>query len=209
MLTINAEIKKDGLRSDGTYNVKLRFTLDRKMRRLSTSLFVTSKDLTKEFKIKQNSPIKQEIDSLIRSYQERCAKLQVELNHYTIDEVMDYLDGEYQKQQIIDFIQFSREWIASTTIKGAPNYTTAINALVRFIGKEELDINLVTSDFLEQFKLFLNKERDARIKKLKQQGKRVTSNRTLSLYLISIKKLFNEATYSGAYPFTFRQLIRV
>lgn len=193
MLTINAEIKKDGLRSDGTYNVKLRFTLDRKMRRLSTSLFVTSKDLTKELKIKQNSPIKQEIDSLIRSYQERCAKLQVELNHYTIDEVMDYLDGEHQKQQTIDFIKFSREWIASTTIKGAPNYATAINALVRFIGKEELDINLVTSDFLEQFKLFLNKERDARIKKLKQQGKRVTSNRTLSLYLISIKKLFNEA----------------
>lgn len=193
MLTINAEIKKDGLRSDGTYNVKLRFTLDRKMRRLSTSLFVTSKDLTKELKIKQNSPIKQEIDSLIRSYQERCAKLQVELNHYTIDEVMDYLDGEHQKQQTIDFIKFSRKWIASTTIKGAPNYATAINALVRFIGKEELDINLVTSDFLEQFKLFLNKERDARIKKLKQQGKRVTSNPTLSLYLISIKKLFNEA----------------
>ena len=58
MLTINAEIKKDGLRSDGTYNVKLRFTLDRKMRRLATSLFVTSKDLTKELKIKQSSPIK-------------------------------------------------------------------------------------------------------------------------------------------------------
>ena len=47
MLTINAEIKKDGLRSDGTYNVKLRFTLDRKMRRLATSLFVTSKDRPK------------------------------------------------------------------------------------------------------------------------------------------------------------------
>lgn len=193
MLTINAEIKKDGLRSDGTYNVKLRFTLDRKMRRLSTSLFVTSKDLTKEFKIKQNSPIKQEIDSLIRSYQERCAKLQIELNHYTIDEVMDYLDGEYQKQQIIDFIQFSREWIASTTIKGAPNYTTAVNALVRFIGKEELDVNLITTDFLDSFKKFLNKEHETRTKRLIQQGKRVPSNRSLSLYLISIKKLFNEA----------------
>ena len=33
MLTINAEIKSDGKRLDGTYNVKLRFTLDRKMRR--------------------------------------------------------------------------------------------------------------------------------------------------------------------------------
>ena len=27
MLTINAEIKKDGLRPDGTCNIKLRFTL--------------------------------------------------------------------------------------------------------------------------------------------------------------------------------------
>ena len=193
MLTINAEIKKDGLRSDGTYNVKLRFTLDRKMRRLATSLFVTSKDLTKELKIKQSSPIKKEIDSLIRGYQEKCAKLQVELNRYTIDEVMDYLDGEHQKQQTIDFIKFSREWITSTTIKGAPNYTTAINALVRFIGKEELDVNLITTNFLDSFKAFLNKEREVRTKKLILQGKRVPSNRSLSLYLVSIKKLFKEA----------------
>ena len=98
-----------------------------------------------------------------------------------------------EKQQTIDFIKFSREWIASATIKGAPNYTTAINALVRFVGKEELDINLITLDFLEQFKAFLIGERDARTKKLMQQGKRVTSNRTLSLYLVSIKKLFSEA----------------
>lgn len=60
---------------------------------------------------------------------------------------MDYLNDEHQKQQTIDFIKFSREWIASTTIKGAPNYTTAINALVRFIGKEELDVNLITTIF--------------------------------------------------------------
>ena len=193
MLTINAEIKSDGKKVDGTYNVKLRFTLGRKIRRRATSLFVTPKDLTKELKIKVSSPIKREVDNLIRSYQEKCAALQIELNHYTIDEVMDFLDGERLKQQTIDFVKFSREWIASTSIKGAPNYTTAINALVRFIGKEELDINLVTQDFLEGFKSFLNKEREARTKKLLQQGKRVPSNRSLSLYLVSIKKLFNEA----------------
>ena len=193
MLTIKSEIKRQEQKLDGTYNVKLRFTLDRKVKRLSTSLFVYSKDLTKEFKIKPSSPIKQDVEALIRSYYEKCAKLQIELNHYTLDDIMDYLNGEQEKNQIIDFIKFSREWIASTTIKGAPNYTSAINALVRFIGKKELDINLVTFDFLEQFKSFLNKEREVRIRRLKQQGKRVTSNRTLSLYLISIKKLFNEA----------------
>ena len=193
MLTINAEVKKVGLRSDGTYNVKLRFTLDRKMRRLATSLFVTTKDLSKDLKIRKSSPIRQEVDNLVRSYQKKCAKLQIELNHYTIDDVMDYLDGEIQKQQPIDFIKFSREWIAHATIKGAINYTTALNALIRFIGEEKLDIKLMTQDFLENFKTFLIKEKEARTRNLLEQGKRVPSNRTLSLYLTSIKRLFNEA----------------
>lgn len=193
MLTIKAEVKRQEQKLDGTYNVKLRFTLDRKVKRLSTSLFVYSKDLTKDFKIKPSVPIKQDVDALVRGYYEKCAKLQIELNSYTLDDIIDYLNGEQEKNQTIDFVRFSREWIASTTIKGAPNYTTAINALVRFIGKEELDVNLITLDFLERFKTFLIEERDARARKLMQQGKRITSNRTLSLYLVSIKKLFNEA----------------
>ncbi len=193
MLTINAEVVKTKRQSNECFTIRLRFTLDRRMKRLSTSLFATSKDLTKDFKIKSSSPLKSKVERLIRDYQEKCSQLQIELNNYTIEDIMDYLDGEHQKLQTIDFIKFSREWIASATIKGAPNYTTAINALVRFVGKEELDINLITLDFLEQFKTFLIGERDARTKKLMQQGKRVTSNRTLSLYLVSIKKLFNEA----------------
>lgn len=193
MLTINPEIVKIQRQSNECFTVRLRFTLNRKMKRISTSLFATSKDLTKDFKIKPSSPLKREVNNLIRSYQSKCAKLQIELNRYTIDEIMDYLNDEQQKRQTIDFIEFSREWIATTTIKGAPNYTTAINALVRFVGEESLNINLITLDFLEQFKAFLIKEREERTKKLIQQGKRVPSNRSLSLYLISIKKLFNEA----------------
>ena len=156
-------------------------------------MFVTQQDLTKSLKFKEDTPIKREIDRLVLYYREQCLKLQLDRNHYSLDEIVEFLNGEQEKQQTIDFIKFSREWIASATIKGAPNYTTAINALVRFVGKEELDINLITLDFLEQFKAFLIGERDARTKKLMQQGKRVTSNRTLSLYLVSIKKLFNEA----------------
>ena len=193
MLTIKAEIKRSELKVDGTYNVKIRFTLDRKVKRLSTNLFVTQQDLTKSLKFKEDTSIKREIDRLVLYYREQCLKLQLDQNHYSLDETIEFLNGEQEKQQTIDFIKFSREWIASATIKGAPNYTTAINALVRFVGKEELDINLITLEFLEQFKAFLIGERDARTKKLMQQGKRVTSNRTLSLYLVSIKKLFSEA----------------
>lgn len=34
-----------------------------------------------------------------------------------------------QKDKEIDFIQFSRQWIAKATIKGASNYKTVINSL--------------------------------------------------------------------------------
>ena len=193
MLTINTEVVRTKRQPNECFTIRLRFTLDRRMKRLSTSLFATPKDLTKDFKIKPSSPLKSKVERLIRDYQEKCSQLQVELNNYTIEDIMDYLNGERQRQQTIDFIKFSREWIASTTIKGAPNYTSAINALIRFIGKEELNVNLITLDFLEKFKAFLNKEREARTKKLIAQGKRVPSNRSLSLYLVSIKKLFNEA----------------
>ena len=80
MLTINAEVKSEGKRLDGTYNVKLRFTLYRKVRRQGTSLFATSKDLTKDLKIKQTSPLRREVDNLVHAYQEKCTKLQVK-NH--------------------------------------------------------------------------------------------------------------------------------
>ena len=41
-------------------------------------------------------------------------------------------------------------------------------------------MNLITLDFLEKFKAFLNKEREERTKKLIAQGKHVPSNRSLS-----------------------------
>ena len=58
MLTIKAEVQRDKQRSDGTYNVKVRFTQDRKVKRLSSSLFVTSKDLTKSFNFKEGTTVK-------------------------------------------------------------------------------------------------------------------------------------------------------
>ena len=61
MLTIKAEVQRDKQRNDGSYNVKIRFTYERKVRRLSSSLFVTAKDLTKSLSFKDGTPIKREI----------------------------------------------------------------------------------------------------------------------------------------------------
>ena len=65
MLTINAEVVKNQRKTNDCFTVRLRFTLDRKMKRVATSLFATSKDLAKELKIKQTSPLKQEMDQFV------------------------------------------------------------------------------------------------------------------------------------------------
>lgn len=55
MLTIKVEIKKNEQKTDGTYNVKLRFTLNRKVKRLSTSLFIKPIDLTRSGYFKKDT----------------------------------------------------------------------------------------------------------------------------------------------------------
>lgn len=193
MLTIREEIKKGEIKSDGTYNIKVRFTLERKFKRLSTNFFVTSKDLTKSLKLKEGTTVKREVDKLIQTYQEKCAKLQLEVNHYTLDDILEYLKAERTRTQSIDFIQYCKEWLETTDIKGKKNYQSALNSFISYLGKEHLKTDEVTSQLLNGFKAYLNLKREKLVLQLQKQGKRIPSNRTVSLYLGSIRHLFNEA----------------
>lgn len=192
MLTIKAEVLKAGQKNDGTYNIKIRLTYNREVKRLATNIFVRQEDLTKSFRLK-NPKFIQEADAIVRYYQEMSAKLQLDINNYTLDDIIAHLKGEQRKSQEIDFIQFSREWITHATIKGVENYTTAINALITFLGQEKLNINQLNKSLLERFTTYINSKRELKVKELIKQGKRVPSNRAISLYLGSIRHLFNEA----------------
>lgn len=193
MLTIKAEVQRDKQRSDGTYNVKVRFTQDRKVKRLSSSLFVTSKDLTKSFNFKEGTTVKKEVDKLINTYQEKCAKLQLEVNHYTLDDILAFLKSDREQTQPIDFILFCKEWLETTDIKGKKNYQSALNSSISYLGKGHLKTDEVTSQLLNGFKAHLNLKREKQVLQLQKQGKRIPSNRIVSLYLGSIRHLFNEA----------------
>ena len=103
MLTIKAEVLKKDLRVDGTYNVKIRFTYKREVKRLSTSLFARPSDLVKKnFKIKEGTHLKREVDKLVAHYQELCATMQIDVNNYTLKEIITGLESEQRKQEKID-----------------------------------------------------------------------------------------------------------
>jgi transposase len=193
MLTIKAEIKRGEKKVDGTYNVKLRFTLDRKVKRLSTSLFVKPEELTKTGDFKRNTKIYKEIEALLTAYQSKCNAMQTDLNHYSLDYIFKLLKFEEQKEKQIDFIAFSREWIAHAPMKRTDTYETTIRSVISFIGKDCLDVSEINVSFLNKYTEYLNKRRDERNHKLSIAGKRIPSNRTVSLYLGCIRHLFKEA----------------
>lgn len=193
MLTIKAEVQKDRKRNDGSYNVKIRFTKDRTVKRISTNLFATDADLTSDLKLKEDSMTKQEADRLVLHYRTLVNSLHLDSGNDDISEIVNRLLCKEEAEKPIDFIAFSKKWISETTIKGKDNYTTALNSFIRFLGKEELEIKKITVDLLEQYRDYIVKVRKERVKVLQAKGKRVPSNRCLSLYLMSLRHLYGEA----------------
>ena len=102
MLTIRAMVKKDGMRVDRTYNVKLSFTYNRKVIRLSTSLFASADDLTKSLSLKDGTDLKRKVDKLVESYKDKCDNLQVDINNYTLDEIIELLKADDERQKPVD-----------------------------------------------------------------------------------------------------------
>jgi len=193
MLTIRAEVQKDKKRMDGTYNVKLRFTKDRAVKRISTDIFATEADLTPKLKFKENTNTKQEIDKLVQHYRTLLTMLHIDTENLNLNEIVMRLQNKDEAEKPIDVIAFSKEWIATAPIKSKETYTTGLNAFIRFIDKDELDIKRITVDLLEQYRDYIIKVREQRVKKLKDAGQRIPSNRCLSLYLMILRHLYSEA----------------
>ncbi len=193
MLTIKAEVQKGKQRTDGTYNVKIRFTKDRAVKRISTNLFAAESDLTPKLRFKDDSYIKQEADKLVLHYRTLLTTLNINTDGLDLNEIVYLLQNKDEAEKPIDFIAFCKKWISEATIKGKDNYTTALNSFIKFLGKEELNIKEITVDLLEKYRDYIIEVRARKVKQMVEAGKRVPSNRCLSLYLMSLRHLYSEA----------------
>lgn len=84
MATLKAVIKKCNKRLDGTWNVVIRFTHNRKVIFLHTTMFVSKKDIKASFIIKDAS-IRERGNDLIENYRKRVSEFNLEINDIDID----------------------------------------------------------------------------------------------------------------------------
>lgn len=174
MATFKAMIKKGNKKADGTWNVVIRFTHKTKVRFIPTTLYITKKDITASFKIK-NANILDRCNDIIKEYRNRLSELSLEFNDIDIDTIVSYI-RQKKENKGVSFTRFAAKWIEESTIKGIKNYKTALNALCSFVGRDNIlceEINVKT------MKAFENALKDR--------------PRAQSLYPNCIKTMFNAA----------------
>ena len=162
------------MRSDKTWSVHIRFTHNNKTRYIPTTMYISKKDITASFKIK-NANILDRCNDIIKEYRSRLSELSLEFNDIDIDTIVSYI-RQKKENNGVSFTEFASKWIRESTIKGVKNYKTALNALCSFVGRDNIlceEINVKT------MKAFENALKDRQ--------------RAQSLYPNCIKTIFNAA----------------
>lgn len=174
MATFKPTIFKNRMRNDKTWSVHIRFTHNNKTRYIPTTMYISKKDITASFKIK-NANILDRCNDIIKEYRSRLSELSLEFNDIDIDTIVSYI-RQKKENNGISFTEFAAKWIEESTIKSIKNYKTALNALCSFVGRYNVlceEINVKT------MKAFENALKDR--------------PRAQSLYPNCIKTIFNAA----------------
>lgn len=174
MITFKATFKKDKLRSDKTWQVLIRVTHDKRTAYLPTTMYVSKKEVTASFKIKDRAVLDR-CDELIREYRRRVAAMNLELNDVPMEAIVARLK-EKAGSGGESFTAYASMWMARAGIKGVRNYGSAVSALRRFMKKEDILFADMTVAMMRGFEASLSDRPRAR-----------------SLYTSCILRMFNDA----------------
>lgn len=135
MTTFKAEISKGERRKDGTWNIKIRITHKRKVRRYSTQMYASANDITRGGKIKNQSIIDQ-TDVIIKEWRTRLYTLGSRADLMQVDEVVQFLTSPPEGEGIPmwAWMEAFAEKIPKKSTRG--NYLWAIRSLRNYIGMD-------------------------------------------------------------------------
>lgn len=194
MATFKPEVQNK--RADGTYNVRIRITHNRVVRRLSTNIYVTGDDLTRSLKIK-NQKVLDQCEDLMRKCREVCNDLGYTINTLEIDDLVERLKDKLQggNQFQLDFIEYTRQKTADMNPGTASTYIIMLSAVQRFIKRDHLDIAEITTAFLRDFEKFIEAEpsQQGSNRKTGKKDIKPKSGRAVSAYLAGVRAIHNKA----------------
>lgn len=182
MATLKYLILPHHRKDDGSYNIKVRITHNRKVRYIATPWYASKEDITRTLKIK-NRKLIDLCEDLIRDYRKRLDQLGESISGIDVARLADLLaSSDDSRGWRLDLMQYGKTLVsdlsASDRLNTAKIYKKAINSLVAYVGRDKIDINEITSALIRGW-----------IKWLMDAG----TPSAASIYPAYIKALYNRA----------------
>lgn len=205
MATFKICIFEHQLRKDNKYPVSIRIYWKRKYAYIRTEYNVTDKQIDKKIFTVKDPFILNELNTRITRYEDlKVKQLGYNIELYTALELAEYFkkEGAPGTDSSIDFVEFAGLHCSRLIERGrkstAATLKRTVNAMIDFCnGRGHIYITEITSRFLNNFELFLQKERV--LKRKNQYGNTVTTKRpgltkiSVFDYMVAIRTLFNAA----------------
>lgn len=171
MTTFKAEVSKREKRKDGTYNVKIRITHKRVVRRYATQMYATDSEITRSGKIK-NQIILDNTDGIIKEWRRKLLSLGEQAEQMNVNDVVRFLTSTKEEENIPMFPWMLRyaEKIKKPTTRY--NYIQSIRTFEKWVGYD-IYFTQLKSAMLREF-----------LEKHGANGHRI---------LLNIRKMFREA----------------
>lgn len=188
MATFKAVVQEHHKKTDGTYNIKIRIIHNRKIKYIGTPWYVGKNDLTKSLKLKNHGYIDM-CDDLIRAYRKRCDVYGERLQSMTVDQVLDIITRPSNEHFSLDIIEYARLYIKELRESGhmgnARVYEIAIDNLVKYAGRERIDISEITANFISGWIKWITAQ--------PAPSRKEKGNRAQSLYPAQLRAIHNRA----------------
>lgn len=189
MATFKAEVYAHQKKADGTYNIKIRVTHKQRKKYLATPWYVGKEDLTRSLKLKNQRYIDM-VDDVIKRYRTICNNVGEGLDNMSVEQIVELITAKKEEEHFtLDIVAYTRAYIQKLFDIGrtgnAKAYQVAINSMVKFVGRESVDISEITVKFLNDWIRWID-EQPAR-KNCKKGG------RAQSLYLAEVRAMYNRA----------------
>lgn len=152
LCTCKAVILPSSRRADGTWNVKIRITYDRRSRWLPTPVYVTRDQLTRGYKLKDPTALML-AERHAAAVRDALAQMPpFWLDGRTVDDAVAWVRSRLGTRAFrLDLLEFGRGFAATKGEATGKAYRVALNALGRYCGREQLDVSEVTAQLLREF----------------------------------------------------------
>lgn len=197
-ITFKASIKKNEQRKDGTWQVKIRLTKDRKISWIPTNFYVSKAQISRRSYEITDTDILSSCNAIIGDFREIINRMGDEVNFYDVKYLAKHLIEERERKLnagIVDLIYFGKKHVKKLNKELRIGYAKNIEKTLSWLEKHytQLPINRITTQMLENIQIRLLE---------------TMSQTSANIHLRNIRTLFNacadeidDDTLIRRYPF--------